>query len=140
VQQTLIAAESDQAADARDPPPLQETIPEEVLTGTIPTTAPDPELAGMPPLIPMVPRDDDAASSVASTLPVLGAANWENFNADEDNKEDKHENDVVEEAGEDACILENFNDHVIKREGCEAEKKKLIDDGLTCWTALGRSL
>jgi hypothetical protein len=100
-----IAVPAAAQAAARAPPSLEETIPEELLAGTIPTVAPDPELAGiMPPLIPMVPQDDDAASSVASMLPVLGTANWENLNADDDNKEDQHENDVVEEVGKDVHI------------------------------------
>jgi hypothetical protein len=62
-------------AAARAPPPLKETIPEEVLARTIPTVlGSDPVIAGMPPLIPMVPHDDDAASGGVSMLPVLGAA------------------------------------------------------------------
>jgi hypothetical protein len=41
---------------------------------------------------------------------------------------------VVEEVGEDVCILENLDEHAIKRQVCEAEKKKLIEDGLAAWT------
>jgi hypothetical protein len=120
---SLITVPAAAQAAARAPPPLKETIPEEVLAGTVPTVAPDPELAGMPPLIPLVPlipQDDDATSSVASMLPVLGA-NWENLNTNDDKEEGGHENDMVEEVGEDVC------------QACEAEKKKLIQDGLA-WT------
>jgi hypothetical protein len=83
-------------------------------------------------LIPLIPQDDDAAGGVASVLPFLGA-NWENLNVDNDNEEDEHENDVVKEVGKDAGILENHNEHATKRQACEAEKKKLIEDGLA-WT------
>jgi hypothetical protein len=89
----LIAVPAAAQAAARALPPLEETIPKEVLAGTIPTAAPDPEFAGMSPLIL---QDDDAASNVQSMLPVL-VANWESLNADDDdnndNEEDEHENE-----------------------------------------------
>jgi hypothetical protein len=87
-------------AAARAPPPLEETIADKVIAGTIPTVAPDPELAGMPLLIPFHVQDDDAAGSVMSNMPALSCNNWEDLNANKENEEDKHENDVVEEGRE----------------------------------------
>jgi hypothetical protein len=122
----LAAVPAAAQAAARAPPPLEETIADEVV-GTIPTAAPGAELAGMPLLIPF--QDDDAAGSVMSDVPAL--CDWENLNADEDNKEDKHEDDAVEEGREeDVQILENLDDHAIKRQVCEAENRQLIESGL----------
>jgi hypothetical protein len=66
--------------------------------------------------------------------------------ADDDNEEDDYENDIVEEDGADVLILENSDEHVIKRQLCEEEKRKLIADGHAwtvgqiTWTAVANSV
>jgi hypothetical protein len=83
--------------------------------------------------------DDDGMPELEDRTPVLLAA-------DDDNDEDDYENDIVEEDGADVLILENSDEHVIKRQLCEEEKKKLIADGHAwtvgqiTWTAVADSV
>ena len=65
---------------------------------------------------------------------------------DDDNEEEEYENDIIEEDGDEVLILENADEHAIKRQLCEAEKKRLIVDGhawtvgQTTWTAVVNSV
>ena len=120
--------------------------------------------------------DDDDASDASSIMPglMVPVANWENVNdaeddlpvaagfdllraagetlqandlaPDDDNEEDEYENDIVEEDGDEVLILENADEHAIKRQLCEAEKKRLIvaghawTVGQITWTAVANSV
>ena len=45
---------------------------------------------------------------------------------DDVNEEEEEEDDIVKEDGNDAFILDNADEHAIKRQQCEEEKRKLI--------------
>ena len=115
-----------------------------------------PELRHMPALLHHR-EDDDDASEASSILPGLMVANLENVDdadddvpvaagidllraagatlqanelaPDDNNEEDKYENDIIEEDGDEVLILENADEHVIKCQLREEEKRKLIVDG-----------
>ena len=135
-----------------------------------------PELRHMPALLHHRDDDDDDASDASSIMPglMVPVANWENVNdaeddlpvaagfdllraagetlqandlaPDDDNEEDEYENDIVEEDGDEVLILENADEHAIKRQLCEAEKKRLIvaghawTVGQITWTAVANSV